>query len=734
MKDDSVTSELPDERAEFSVQRLLRARRLARSAWGAAILLCVALGSVVALSLVNDYRSQRQLAETHVSALAEVERHAVVASLESTESALNAISDYLTRDGPKMSLSEFLELQDQRLRIGGPLAVINAAGRLMASSGPFEALHGQDFRQAPWFHIHQRDDDTSLYIGQPLRLQPDGEQYLPLSLHIPDSEGRLMAVAVAFMGERDLSELIKIAGSEGHGITTRLHFNGTVVATSPYDPTLISVLVDHSPSLTTPEDGTVSANWMDEGSAVIMAWRHLQPWPLTVEVAISLSAVYAGFERQLVLWSGLSVIMLLLVLLATRNHVQQILRLYLQASVIERKNVDLRAAHENLKREVQEREHIESQRDSFFNLSADLLAILDSEGRVVRLNPAFAETLGESEESLRGVDLASFMDADDVHGFRTAIETVEADGGARPIEARCQTIEGVRWFLWTLVGRRGFVYAVAHDFTTHRLAAEALREAKDAAEAANDTKTQFLANMSHELRTPLNAIIGFSETLELGLYGPLNDKQREYVMDIHSAGKHLLGIVIDLLDLSVIDSGAMVLKDSPCNLRELIEQALALVRTRADEAKIALFCELPDPLPRVMVDCGKIRQIFVNLLSNAVKFTQAGGEIRVTATLDALDGGLVVSVRDTGIGIKAADIPQVLSPFGRRKAAYASKHGGIGLGLPLALRLAELHQGDLAIISQPGVGTTVRLWLPPERILYDELIGESQNGHHNQHT
>lgn len=425
----------------------------------------------------------------------------------------------------------------------------------------------------------------------------------------------------------------------------------------------------------------------------------------------------AGFEQQLVLWSGLLVVMLLLVLLATRNHVQHILRLYLQASVIERKNVDLRSAHARLQREVQEREHIESQRDSFFNLSADLLAILDSEGRVVRLNPAFAETLGESEDSLLGVDLASFMESGDVGSFRAALSSVEEGGAARPVEARCQTIEGPRWFLWTLVARRGLIFAVAHDFTSHRLAAEALRAAKESAEAANETKTQFLATMSHELRTPLNAVIGFSETLEMGIYGPLSDKQREYVMDIHTAGKHLLGIVIDLLDLSVIDSGAMVLKETECSPRELIEQAVALVCPRADQAGVPVFCDLPSALPRVFVDGGKIRQILVNLLSNAVKFTKPGGEIRITASRDALEGGMVITVRDTGIGIKPADIPQVLSPFGRRKAAYASQYGGIGLGLPLALRLAELHQGDLAIVSQPGQGTTVRLWLPPERVI-----------------
>lgn len=710
MTEEPTPADLTNDRAEFSARRLGRARRLAWSAWGAAVLLCVALVAVVALSLVNDYRTQRQLAEAHVRALAEVERHSVAASLEAAASALHAVSDHLAREDSRPGLEAYLQLQDSRLLVGGPLAVFDANGQLEAAS---EGMN-LDAQEAQWFKVHQ-EAESPLFIGAPFRLSASDQLYLPLSVGGRDGEGRLQAVVVVFLGERDLSELVRISGSEAGGLSTRLHFDGTVIGNSPYNPATIGGPVVQ-------ENGAVTAQ------------QQLPPWPLTVEVSVSLASVYAGFERQLVLWSGLAVVMLLLILLATRNHVQQILRLYLQASVIERKNVDLRSAHDRLKREVLEREHIESQRDSFFNLSADLLAILDSEGRVVRLNPAFAETLGESEEALRGVDLASFMETGEVEAFRAALGAVEEGGAAQPVEARCQTIEGPRWFLWTLVARRGLIFAVAHDFTAHRLAAEALREAKDAAEAANDTKTQFLANMSHELRTPLNAVIGFSETLEMGIYGPLSEKQREYVMDIHTAGKHLLGIVIDLLDLSVIDSGAMVLKETECSLRELIEQAVALVCPRADDAKVPVFCDLPAQLPRIFVDGGKIRQILVNLLSNAVKFTKPGGEIRISASLEALGGGLMIAVRDTGIGIKPADIPQVLSPFGRRKAAYASQYGGTGLGLPLALRLAELHQGDLAIVSQPGQGTTVRLWLPPERVIYDELTGEPHHGHRDQQS
>lgn len=434
----------------------------------------------------------------------------------------------------------------------------------------------------------------------------------------------------------------------------------------------------------------------------------------------ALAYLFTDYETQSYLGLGFITAMISFTLLITRIYVQQLVRLYLQAAVIERQNLELRATSDQLKKEIDERVNVESQRDSFFNLSADLLAILDGEGRFVRLNPAFAARLGEGEEKVRGVELVSFIHPAEVDELRRALEQMEEGSGARALEARAQTSEGYRWFLWTLIARGRYTYAVAHDFTAHRQAADALREAKEAAELANETKTQFLANMSHELRTPLNAIIGFSQTLDMGLYGQLTAKQQEYVRDINRAGEHLLGIVADLLDLSVIDSGAMVMSEHPVVVPAVVDAALALVKTRAEEAGVNLLAELPDQLPRVKADIGRIRQILVNLLGNAIKFTPEGGRVTVRAGRDERNGGLFIEVADTGIGIKPTDIPQVLAPFGRLKSAYAKAHGGVGLGLPLSARLANLHGGDIAISSTPGLGTTVRLWLPPERIIESE--------------
>lgn len=447
-------------------------------------------------------------------------------------------------------------------------------------------------------------------------------------------------------------------------------------------------------------------------------------WAITGLLSLALAIIILlavtdepELSRQSMTLATLSAVMIGILFIVTRLYVQHVTRVSMQAAVIERQNADLRAASRNLQHEINEREQAESQRDSFFNLSADLLAILDRDGRFIRVNPAMAAAIGVGDAELRNVELVSYLHEAEVDEFRRAIEDMEGEIGAKALEARCLTRTGHHWFLWTLVARGRFIYAVAHDFSAHRAAADALREAKEAAELANDTKTQFLANMSHELRTPLNAIIGFSQTLSMGLYGPLTEKQLEYINDINRAGEHLLGIVTDLLDLSVIDSGAMVINEGNIKVADVIEAALALVKVRGEEAGVEMGVRLAQNLPMLRADAGKLRQILVNFVGNAIKFTPRGGRINVSAGIDPQSGGFTLEVTDTGVGIKPTDIPQVLSPFGRLKSAYARSHGGVGLGLPLAKRLAELHEGDISITSEPGRGTTVRLWLPPTRIL-----------------
>jgi signal transduction histidine kinase len=228
-------------------------------------------------------------------------------------------------------------------------------------------------------------------------------------------------------------------------------------------------------------------------------------------------------------------------------------------------------------------------------------------------------------------------------------------------------------------------------------------------EVASQHKSEFLANMSHELRTPLNAIIGFSEVLSERMFGDLNEKQEEYLRDIHASGQHLLSLINDILDLSKIEAGRMELELTAFDLPTAIENALTLVRERAGRRGIALHHAEDQRLGQIRGDERKIKQVLLNLLSNALKFTPEGGRIDVRAGL--IDGMAEVSVADTGIGIAPQDQEAVFEEF-RQVGTAAKKVEGTGLGLALSRKFIELHGGRIWLKSEEGVGSTFTFTLP----------------------
>jgi signal transduction histidine kinase len=229
-------------------------------------------------------------------------------------------------------------------------------------------------------------------------------------------------------------------------------------------------------------------------------------------------------------------------------------------------------------------------------------------------------------------------------------------------------------------------------------------------EIAGKHKSEFLANMSHELRTPLNAIIGFSEVLLEKMFGEMNEKQEDYLKDIHSSGKHLLSLINDILDLAKVEAGRMELNLSKFDLPTAIDNALTLIRERAMRHSIALAAEVDPQLGELNADERKFKQILLNLLSNAVKFTPEGGSITVGAHLA---GDMIeVEVTDTGIGIAPEDQAAVFEEFKQVGTDYTRKAEGTGLGLALTRRLVELHGGTMGLKSEPGKGSTFTFTLP----------------------
>ena len=252
---------------------------------------------------------------------------------------------------------------------------------------------------------------------------------------------------------------------------------------------------------------------------------------------------------------------------------------------------------------------------------------------------------------------------------------------------------------------------------------------------ANQAKTDFLSTMSHELRTPLNAIIGFSEILKEGLTGPLQPRQVEFCRHINDSGRHLLALINDILDLSKIEAGKMEVDLESVNLDSLLNDAMVLVKERAQERQIKLDVQYSGLTAPLQADKRRLKQILLNLLSNAVKFSPDGGSVSMQASLVdrgqaamALPGyvdGLRVplpdsdfkqfvqlSVRDNGIGLSPADLDKLFKPFAQIKNDVTRKAEGTGLGLVTVARLVDMHQGAVAVSSRPGEGSCFSFWLP----------------------
>ena len=259
--------------------------------------------------------------------------------------------------------------------------------------------------------------------------------------------------------------------------------------------------------------------------------------------------------------------------------------------------------------------------------------------------------------------------------------------------------------------------AIGIDVTSQKTMERANQQAREEAEHANRAKTEFLANMSHELRSPLNSIVGFSELIKNEAYGPHSDRRYgEFASDILESGQHLLELINDILDLSKIEARGLELQEEVIDAADLLGAVQRMLAERAERDGLEMTITWQGELPKLRGDRRKLKQVLINLLTNAIKFTEAGGSVRLQAWCRD-SSGFVFQVVDSGIGIPLEDIPKALSQFGQVDSPLSHRDQGTGLGLPLSKALIELHGGSLDLQSKVGVGTTVTVRLPAERVL-----------------
>jgi PAS domain S-box-containing protein len=354
--------------------------------------------------------------------------------------------------------------------------------------------------------------------------------------------------------------------------------------------------------------------------------------------------------------------------------------------------------------------------DSVLENLPNMVFVKDAqELRFVRFNRAGEELLGCSRGELMGKSDHDLFPKQQADFFIQRDREVLASGEVVDIpEEPIDTVEKGSRILHTrkiaIRDERGeprFLLGVSEDITDRRLAERAAEAAQAEAERANRAKNEFLSRMSHELRTPLNAVIGFGQLLELD---DLDPRQREGVEQILKAGRHLLGLINEVLDISRIESGTMFMSLEPVHLGSVLADALSLIRPLADEADVRLTAdpaELADL--HVLADQQRLKQVLINLLSNAVKYNVRGGEISVRC--QELPGGHVeLAVADTGRGMTADQLERLFDPFDRLGAERTDVEGA-GLGLALSRRLTEAMEGTITAESEPGTGTTMRVEL-----------------------
>ncbi len=690
----------------------------------AVLLVLIGLSGFAAYSEYNLYIKD---AERRVESDIAASEQNIKLAISSLESLMRAIGERIRTGGvSERNLSEFLFTMDHDLPATRALLVANPRGIIIAESRQERLSVGIDVSDRAYFTAHRAvapdggAGEGELFIGAPIRSRVDNSWLMPISRPVRDDKGNLLAVVVASMDLRYIAKLFSSIDAGPHKLEVLLHQNGQVASVFPFDFTQIGRSVADQPLfrkfLPRANLDVVQAPSVVDHTDRIVAYRIMNPWPLVLEVSMRRDDALGHFFAVAVGWATLLTLFLLMTLYAAFRQISQTRQLASQAVVIEQQIGALKRANDSLQREMSERRNAEEERDRLFDLSIDMLSISTTDGYFRRVNPAVVANLGYGEAELLSTRIIDFVHPDDVE---VTFEELRALAKNRPMLAFENRIRrkdgGYRWFSWNAFPKDKLVYSVARDVTEQKAVAEQLEQALYHAEAASRAKSDFLANMSHELRTPLNGVIGYAEALGLGIFGALTVKQVEYVNNIRNAGTLLLGIVNDLLDLSVVEAGRQVLAEGDADVGALVAAVLALVRDRAATKQLALTSHLPEPPPVLRCDELKIKQVLVNLVVNAIKFTREGGSIRVEVAIQP-SGTLHIAIADTGIGIADHDMPKVMTPFGQVEPVHARKQGGVGLGLPLAKKLVELHGGVLVLESTVGVGTTARVILPAQRV------------------
>ncbi|HEX3861829.1 MAG TPA: ATP-binding protein [Stellaceae bacterium] len=544
------------------------------------------------------------------------------------------------------------------------------------------------------FEFHRTHEDRGSRLNPPVRAIGSGTWMIPLSYRYNTPDGRFAGIVtvdvsmpyfVDYYNTFDIGQDGAIALSLGDGIVlARRPFIEGNVGRSLAGGALFKDILPKSPV------GIAEITSTTDGIVRIFAYRKLQPYPLVIAVGVAVDDVLAPWRGQL--FSNLATTAILIVtigFLGTRVAMN-----------------------------VRERQTIESAYRLLADNATDVIMRVGPDAQRLYVSPSIRDLTGHEPEELVNGRHGQLIHPEDRAKWAESF-TRASNAGISEATYRVARKDGS--YIWVEATRRrladsGLVVSM-RDVSARKQAEDALREAKLHVEQVSQARVTFFTELSHELRSPLNAIIGFADLMERQMMGPIGHPfYLESATDIRTSALHLLALINDILDHAKAEGGYLELNEGEVSVADAISFVMHLLAPRAESGNIALSSAVAARVNAIRGDDRRLKQILLNFGTNAVKFTPAGGRVSFRVDIDA-NGDLLITVEDTGTGIAEADQARVFEPFAQATTGQALSQEGTGLGLPLTKRLVELHGGSISVNSGLGVGTTMTVRLPAERVI-----------------